>query len=562
MKNILYLTKILFINSLGTFSSNKEKKNRMSKIGIISLFSILILFLFVPMVYFGIEVGSMISQFDMLTTILKLLLPITSIMIILFSVFSIISTFFLSKDIETLLGLPIKPYEIIIAKFLTSLTTIYLIELMMFTPICIGLGIGSGCNILYYLNIIIVTIFLPFFPLSILGILMTSLMRYSAMSKMKDKIQYFIMILAIIFAIGIQFISQSASTSIVGGEDIAAIIDATFGKTANTFSSVMFFTYPASIALGSSNVLISILSILGFVIISLLGLALFAFIGQKIYIKGILGKPQIKSKKSKDTKVEIKEEKNTSLFKNLISNEWKLMWRSPSFNMNLISTIIIVPIIFVISFVFGFAGGGENLSFSEIITTMKYLLNFDSAYSMAFAIAVFSFFTCFSPVAATAISRDGKHAWYNKVLPIKPMTIIYAKMFWGIVLGYLPVLLVGIVTTIMGIFNIFEIVMILIPLFLLVLLTNFIGIMIDLAKPKLKWDSENAAVKQNINMLFFMLIDWAITALIVLGGVALLNVDLPNFVSPLILTLLFGVSCVILNRLLSKKGLKVFKNIG
>lgn len=562
MKNILYLTKILFLNSMGASSNNKKSKKRFSRIGIISLVVILFGLVFVPMVYLGIEMGKMFAPFGMLDIILKLFLPISSIILIVFSIFSIISTFFLSSDIETLIGLPIKPRDIIIAKFLTSLMTVYLIEFMMFTPIIIGLGIGLKVNVLYYFYTILITIFLPFFPLSILGIVLVSLMRYSAMSKMKDKIQYFIMAFAVIFALGMQVLSEMIPEIMVDNVDAIEAIKLTFSGPANLFSGIMFFTYPASIALSTNNIIISILSMLGFIAISFVGLGIFAYVGEKIYIKGILGKPQIKSKKYKEEKVEIKSEKETSLFKNLVANEWKLMWRSPTFNMNLIASVLVVPIIFAFSFGIGFIRGSDGASFKDIVGAMREMISLDSAFAMCIAIAIFSFFTCFSPISSTAISRDGKHAWCNKVLPINPMTIIYAKMFWGLVLGFIPVVFLGILALVIGVFNIIELIMVLIPIALIVVFTNFIAIMIDLARPKTNWDSEQSAVKQNMNTLFFMLIDWGITALIAIIGVILFDVDLPNYFITIILTLLLGAGCVILNRLLKKKGIEVFKNIG
>lgn len=562
MKNILYLTKILFLNSMGASSNNKKSKKRFSRIGIISLVVILFGLVFVPMVYLGIEMGKMFAPFGMLDIILKLFLPISSIILIVFSIFSIISTFFLSSDIETLIGLPIKPRDIIIAKFLTSLMTVYLIEFMMFTPIIIGLGIGLEVSVLYYFYTILITIFLPFFPLSILGIVLVSLMRYSAMSKMKDKIQYFIMAFAVIFALGMQVLSEMIPEIMVDNVDAIEAIKLTFSGPANLFSGIMFFTYPASIALSTNNIIISILSILGFIAISFVGLGIFAYVGEKIYIKGILGKPQIKSKKYKEEKVEIKSEKETSLFKNLVANEWKLMWRSPTFNMNLIASVLVVPIIFAFSFGIGFIRGSDGASFKDIVGAMGEMISLDSAFAMCIAIAIFSFFTCFSPISSTAISRDGKHAWCNKVLPINPMTIIYAKMFWGLVLGFIPVVFLGILALVIGVFNIIELIMVLIPIALIVVFTNFIAIMIDLARPKTNWDSEQSAVKQNMNTLFFMLIDWGITAVIAIIGVILFDVDLPNYFITIILTLLLGAGCVILNRLLKKKDMEVFKNIG
>ena len=48
------------------------------------------------------------------------------------------------------------------------------------------------------------------------------------------------------------------------------------------------------------------------------------------------------AKKYKEEKVNLKEEKETTIFKNLVSNEWKLMWRSPTFNINLICSVLVL----------------------------------------------------------------------------------------------------------------------------------------------------------------------------------------------------------------------------
>ena len=145
MKNTLYLTKVLFLNSFGLNFSNKDKNNKkksISRIGYIILMATLILFVGAPMLIMGISMG---VSFDAIGTTLegvnvtlegfKSLLPMISIMILLFSIFGIISIFFLSSDMETLLALPFKPKEIIIAKFLNSLTSVYLIEIMMLYPV-------------------------------------------------------------------------------------------------------------------------------------------------------------------------------------------------------------------------------------------------------------------------------------------------------------------------------------------------------------------------------------------------------------------------------------------
>ena len=565
MKNTLYLTKVLFLNSFGLNFSNKAKKNKksISRIGYIALIIFLILFVGAPMLLMGIgmgvsfnEIGKTLEGVNVILEGFKTFLPLMSVMILLFSIFGIISTFFLSSDMETLLALPFKPKEIIIAKFINSLTSVYLIEIMMFLPILIGIGLGASLNILYYFNIILVTIFLPMVPLAIFGILLTSLMRYTALNRIKDKIQYIIMLFAIVFAIAIEIGSSSMGEGSM--DDMANLIV----NQSNALSYVMFFTLPASIALGTNNILLSIGCMLIFIIISIGFVILFGLIGEKIYIKGVLGKPQLKIKSKKEEKVELKEEKKTSIFKELVKNEWRTINRSPIFNMNLVLPVFLMPIILGVSMVAGFSEVDEVGTLTEFIKGFKEIIDFGVGNVLVFTVAILSFFTSMSMSSSTAISRDGKNAYFNKIIPVEPMTIINAKVVLGIILGFIPCLLITIILLALGLMNVLDFILINIPLFLFIVVTNYIGIYIDLRRPKLEWENETVAVKQNTNTMIYMFLDWALTMIIVAFGVILIFIRIPAFVASLILSLIFLGLYVIIYRLMKNKGLEIFNNIG
>ena len=565
MKNTLYLTKVLFLNSFGLNFSNKGKNNKksISRAAYIFLILFLILFVGAPMLLMGIgmgisfnEIGKTLEGVNVVLEGFKSFLPLMSIMILLFSIFGIISTFFLSSDMETLLALPFKPKEIIIAKFINSLTSVYLIEVMMFLPILIGIGLGASLNILYYFNIILVTIFLPMVPLAIFGILLTSLMRYTALNRVKDKIQYVIMLFVIVFAVAIEIGSTSMGEGSM--DDMANLIV----NQSNALSYVMFFTLPASIALGTNNILLSIGCMLIFIIMSIGFVILFGLIGEKIYIKGVLGKPQLKIKNKKEEKVELKEEKKTSIFKELIKNEWRTVNRSPIFNMNLVLPVFLMPIILGVSMFAGFSEVDEVGTLTEFINGFKEIIDFGVGNVLVFAVAILSFFTSMSMSSSTAISRDGKNAYFNKIIPVEPMTIINAKVVLGIILGFIPCLLITIILLALGLMNVLDFVLINIPLFLFIVVTNYIGIYIDLRRPKLEWENETVAVKQNTNTMIYLFLDWALTMIIVAFGVILIFIRIPAFVASLILSLIFLGLYVIIYRLMKNKGLEIFNNIG
>ena len=94
----------------------------------------------------------------------------------------------------------------------------------------------SSNRILFVLFIVILLIILT---LSILGILTVSVMRYSALSKMKDKMQYVIMAFALIFAFSMQLFTSAGGTALEGSEEeIIALIQNSVGDIANLLSSI------------------------------------------------------------------------------------------------------------------------------------------------------------------------------------------------------------------------------------------------------------------------------------------------------------------------------------
>ena len=125
LKNCFALTKVM-LKSLfdGGETNNKKKKKKSSKNGTLLIASIiLVIFLGVPLFFMGFMLGSSISSLDptIMPNIYDGLIPIMMLAILLLSLISIISVFFYSMDNVSLLSLPLKSWEILIARFISSL---------------------------------------------------------------------------------------------------------------------------------------------------------------------------------------------------------------------------------------------------------------------------------------------------------------------------------------------------------------------------------------------------------------------------------------------------------
>ena len=283
MNNVLTLTKVLLKNSF-----RGDKKQKVPTMLILAF--ILIPCLGVP-IFEGINY--LVSFFPQMglnpVSLLSLVLPISFILIFVTSIFSIVSTYFLSSDTEKLLPLPFKPWEIVIAKYLSSLVIVYIILFSVLFPILLGMGVGAKVGFVYYLYSTIITIVFPLIPTSILSLLITSLMKFSARSKSKDKFTYIVSIIAIIFSFTLSFGSNYITNNIM--ENTAQTITSLqelADSLGNTMMSIFFFLYPAYLALLNTSSFISILYLLAFVAISILLLVIFALVGQRVYLKGVM----------------------------------------------------------------------------------------------------------------------------------------------------------------------------------------------------------------------------------------------------------------------------------
>ncbi|MCR5092003.1 MAG: hypothetical protein K6B51_04855, partial [Bacilli bacterium] len=122
-------------------------------------------------------------------------------------------------------------------------------------------------------------------------------------------------------------------------------------------------------------------------------------------------------------------------------------------------------------------------------------------------IVISSWILGMSSPSVSAISIEGKHFWLIKSLPIDYRKYMRVKLLFPLIL-YVPASLIA--STIAVIFcheSVLDIVMAyLIPLSYVVL-TTFMGLIINLRHYKLKWSNETEAVKNSIAVLIALLID-------------------------------------------------------
>ena len=562
-KNCIALSKVM-LKSLFDGGNVNNKKKKTSKNGaVIAAVIILVLFLGVPLFFMGFASASALGSLD--TALIPItfdnLLPIMMLAVLLLSMVSIISVFFFSMDNVSLLPLPLKSWEILIARFISSLGFVYLMELMFVVPLLLGISLGFSLSIIQAIVTLLIFIALPFFPISLCAIVFTFLSRIINFSKYKNAFTYISMIFAIAISVTI---SLGANT--MGGEgemeDLTQIVEL-LKNSKSIFIYVFPFLIPASKALSSSNILLKLVWTLLFLIINCVFIALFAVICQKPYYKTLRESDNHGGKKKKSSKKDITDYKSSSsVFKTLVVSELKSIVRSPAFFSNTIMVTLLMPIIMVVSFVVSFEakGGKEGFGIQALLQDVQNQ-SLSNPIALLAILGIVLFICSMNTASSSAISRMGKSAGFIKTIPVKGSTIVYSKTFIGTAIGCLVGLAMIVLFCVLKIIGIVDSILLFILVCSLNLLDNNIGFIFDLRKPVLNWDNENMAVKQNMNTLWAMLISMAI--IVVTVGICLLGLLLPygGYIAYGVILVLSVIANLLFHKHYQKSSKQLFKSI-
>lgn len=556
MNNYFALTKILLKNSLTEF--NSKKTGRISKkVKGIALLVVIVLSM-MPLVF---GIGAMVwSAYEVFAAlgqeglILATGLFSAGMMVLFFGIFYIMNVFYFSKDVENLLPLPLKPSTIMAAKFTITLIYEYLTELLILAPVLVVYGVVSKAGIAYYLYSLIAFLTLPVIPLIYAGILNMLLMRVTNISKHKDQLRIIGGVIGMFAAVFGNIKLQSFFMKATDPEEIKALL--TSGN--NTILDVMSGIFPSNkflaLALSNSSEASGLINMLIYLGISALCIALFLTLGESLYFKGLIGISDTASKRKKLTTEEFeKTVVMNSALKSYIIKELKLLFRTPVYFINCVMMNFIWPLFLLIPILTDTKDSMDIMELKNLIRLGSY-----EGIILAIAFAAVLFASGTNGITSTAISRDGESFYINRFIPVDYLNQIMGKTIAGIILGCVALLSLLIMFIAIALPPLYIIVLIVITGFLAVLFTSFTGILIDLNFPKLHWDTEQKAVKQNMNSVVNILIA-TITAAIILVPTLILKLNV--WIVFVALVLIFSFANAVLYGLIKSEGVKLFEKI-
>lgn len=509
MNKIYILVKMLLKNGGG--ETNKKKGKMPSWISKILLTLIFVFCISLPLGGFISELYEALVQFNQQGLLISLGFSISTVIIFVFGILYVLTTFYFAKDIEMLLPLPLKSYEILTAKFITVLVYEYLTELLFLLPLLVVYGVKSSLGATYWALAVLVFLILPILPLALASILNMVIMRFTNLGKHKDAFRTIGGIFAMLIGIGINLLVQRSSNSAVTQEEMMSML----AEGNNSLVRVINSVFPTA-KLGTYS-LIGVSSkemafnIALFILVSMVSIAIFMVVAQKLYFKGVVGVSESFAKRKKLDRKEIeKSTTESSKLKAYTLKEIKVLLRTPAFLVNCVVGNFIWPIFLVFTM---FMNNRQANSMNYVGSFLANQEIWGMVLGISFGIVLFIGGS--NVIASTAISREGQSMYINKYIPMSYKEQIFAKLISAIVINMSSIVFLILII----IFAMKVPVVMAILIFVAALLANIIssgiGIIIDINRPKLNWDNEQKAVKQNMNAFISSIIS------LLMGGLSI-----------------------------------------
>lgn len=491
---------------------NKETK----KINKRSVFVWLILIVSLALFYISNEIIKALVSSGYPEVFLSIYFLVLAIFIMFQTILVCTNIFYFSKDIELILPFPIKPVNLLIAKFNTLICTLYVSEAIFgIIPICIY-GILTHSTLLFYIYAVLIFIFFPVFLALVLSIIMMFVMKISKFIKNKEIFQTIITLLLVtsIFIVEYNVINnifiQNKEIEIVENNFQIADKLIEFNNKIETSNKFFLVINPAVKVLKNNN-LQNIFEIIKIILIDFITFIIFIFIGKKTYLKDILKNTSYLIKTSNKGINLYKKCKKNIIFKAYIKKEFKNLFRNSMVFMQCVYPMIISLITVIIISIILLPKLNEvlnNPDIKQLIGNLEFDLSI--VYIILSGIQVLFMI---SPASLTSISRDGKNAGFMKYIPISYFRQILYKGLPQIFINSISVIIIiGILYYAFPSIGIVNVLLVFISSMILNVLNSYSMIIVDLLNPKLEWDSEYEILKQNNNRYF----QYAFTVIVIL----------------------------------------------
>ena len=409
---------------------------------------------------------------------------------------------------------------------------------MFLIPAMVSYAIHLNPGVEFYIISFIGLLLFPIIPIIVSCVIGTFITYISSKFKGKNIIQT---LLTVIVLLGIMYFSYNFNGFITNIADKAVSI--------NEIITRIYYPAGAFVELITSY---SSLKLLEFVFINLvLFFVIIAILG-KFYFKTNSGLKSVRTANdNKNIKI-----KSHSPIGALIKKELSRFINSPVFVSNAGFGLILF-IIGCILIAVKFEEIAQSVVQSELSIQIDYIKSLMPLLLFGF-ICMSSFMTS---ITSSMISLEGKSLNILKSLPVKPYTIIKAKIITAIII-MIPFIIIGdIIIFVRFSFDILSMILILLTSIILPLLSETFGIIINLKYPRMDAKNDTEVVKQSMSSTICVFTGIGMVILNVFLIAMAIQANISNYLTILVLLFVYSMICMGLLALLNKNSEKDFNNI-
>ena len=194
------------------------------------------------------------------------------------------------------------------------------------------------------------------------------------------------------------------------------------------------------------------------------------------------------------------------LFSAFLLKELRMLFRTPVYFMNCVLTALLMPVLLVIIIVSAFSELGTQIA---LPITLGYIPDL-WAVTLLIAFAAGGFMGGINMISSTSVSREGTNAFFMKYVPVPVQTQVMAKAGCGILISAVCTWLMLIPLHVVLAYPLWLDALFILGSLLSIIMTNLFGVLIDLIRPKLIWEQEASAVKQNFNGFLCMMLSFVL----------------------------------------------------
>ena len=481
--------------------------------------SLLLLVFLIPaflpllLMFYGASLGFYLAgqQVGQPQVVLTVAFAIGQVTALSFGVLYVLSSFFFARDLKLLTPLPLRPGDIVLAKFFAILSGEYVTTAPLVLPAVLVYGSMTGAGPFYWLSALVIYLLLPVPALVISAVFSLLLMRVTRGRRSRDLIRVLGAAFGLAFAAAIQFLNRfnmrgNGSGRGFMGQEAAAELLRQQGSLVDRVGHYVPTSIWATEALRLGAQARGLLNFGLFLALALAALALLLWATERFFFGGLVGGDEVRSSGKALTREELATATATarSPLRALLQREIWLLNRNPSFLIAAWVPPLIVPVFMLIPLL----GTGEltDLTAGARAGAGSPLVPF-------VAIAAALFMHTMSNVAPVSISREGRYFWVSRVIPVRPRVQVQAKILHSLMFAVLPLAIVLAAAGYLGLLRPLTLVYIVLGVLFGAVATTCAGLMVDLVHPRLTWNDPQEAMKGNINSLFGMVLTMVVLGL-------------------------------------------------